>query len=206
MLAEAGAVEVVGVDLDAETLAAARRTFGNPALHFLRANGTALPFPNGAFDLVTSFETLEHIEAGECFVHELRRVTRGDGQLVLSTPNLLCTTRYPRNPFHVHEFTPGELAQLLSRFYDRVEIRGQLVAPYYRVVPFLPGRECARTFLDRFRLIAWKLGNRLPFRTKDLLARACTGRHFYPTEVDFSFENGVDDNVPVLVAACHAAE
>jgi SAM-dependent methyltransferase len=206
MLAEAGAVEVIGVDLDAECVAIARRTFCHPALRFVRASGIALPYPSGAFDLVTSFETLEHIEAAECFVRELRRVTNRDGQLILSTPNLLCTSRYPRNPFHVREFTPGELAELLGRFYDCVEIRGQRVAPYYRIVPFLPGRERARTFLDHFRLIAWKLGNRLPFRAKDLLARACTGHHFYPAEADYSFENGVDDNVPVLVATCHAAK
>jgi SAM-dependent methyltransferase len=206
MLAEAGAVEVIGVDLDAECVAVARKTFCQAEVRFVRASGIVLPFPSGAFDLVTSFETLEHIEAAECFVRELRRVTKPDGQLLLSTPNFQCTNRYPPNPFHIREFNPGELAELLGRFYHRVEIRGQRVAPYYRVVPFLPGRERARTFGDHFRLIAWKLGNRLPFWTKDLLARACTGHHFYPTEVDYSFENGIDENVPVLVVTCHAAE
>jgi hypothetical protein len=151
---------------------------------------------------VTSFETLEHISESESFVRELRRVTRKGGMLILSTPNLACTSRYPRNPFHVREFTESELKDLLGSYYSRLEMRGQQVASYYRVVPFLPGREKPRTRLDHIRLITWKLANRLPFRAKDFLARACTGHSFYPGEEDYVFDPAVSE-APVLLATCY---
>ncbi len=201
MLAEAGARSVVGMDVTAEAVAAAAQSFGSSQVSFTQGDGTALPFGDGTFDLVTSFETIEHVPRYEVFLKELRRVTREGGQLVLSTPNVLVTSRYPRNPFHVHEFAPDELRELLQREYRQVELRGQRVAPYYQVVPFLPGKERAQCFLDNFRLIAWKVLNRLPFRIKDALALTVTGRHFYPCELDYRFEPRVED-APVLVAHC----
>jgi SAM-dependent methyltransferase len=205
MLVEAGAAQVVGVDLDVDGLEAAGGHFALPTLLLVQADGTALPFPDGAFDLVTSFESIEHVPDWTGFVRELRRVTRAGGVLVLSTPNVEVTSRYPRNPYHVHEFAAPELAELLGRFYARVEIRGQHAAPAYRVVPFLPGRERPRTFFDRWRLLAWKVVNRLPFAVKDRLALLCTGRHFYPTEADYRFEPTVAE-APVLLATCYAGE
>lgn len=201
MLAEVGASSVIGVDVTVDAVAAASRSFASPQVQFIQGDGNALPFGDGTFDLVTSFETIEHIPRYQFFLKELRRVTKEGGQLILSTPNALVTSRYPRNPFHVHEFVPDELQELLRQEYQRVELRGQFVAPYYPVVPFLPGKDRAQCFFDHFRLIAWKVANRLPFRIKDTLALAVTGRHFYPSEFDYCFEPRVED-APVMVAHC----
>lgn len=62
--------------------------------NYVRANGTQLPFRDGAFDLVCSLDTLEHIP-GECrpgFLTELIRVTR-DG-LYLAFPFDSVTNRW----------------------------------------------------------------------------------------------------------------
>jgi SAM-dependent methyltransferase len=203
MLADAGATSVVGADVSEEVVEAARRECDRPGVEFVQADGTALPFPDGEFDWVTSFETIEHIPRYEDFVRELRRVVRPGGGLVLSTPNAQVTARYPRNPYHVHEFVPDELRDLLARHYRRVTLLGQRVSPAYRVVPFLPGRERPRSRFDRVRLVLWKVGNRLPFRIKDRLARVLTGRPFYPAEVDYVFGPELDD-APVLVVVCEA--
>ena len=47
--------------------------------------GEALPFPDGAFGLVTAFGVLEHIEDDAGAVREWARVLRPGGQLVLLT-------------------------------------------------------------------------------------------------------------------------
>lgn len=203
MLADAGALSVVGADVSEDVVAAARRERSRPGVEFLRADGTALPFPDGTFDLATSFETVEHIPQYEEFIRELRRVTRPGGGLILSTPNALITSQYPRNPYHVHEFVPEGLRDLLARHYRKVELFGQQVSAAYRVVPFLPGREKPRTRFDRVRLVLWKVGNRLPFRVKDRLSRTLSGRPFYPGEDDYVFNTELGD-APVLVAVCGA--
>ncbi len=48
-----------------------------------------LPAENEAFDVVLSLETLEHMPNPANFVEELHRVLKPDGELILSTPNII---------------------------------------------------------------------------------------------------------------------
>ena len=87
MLKEAGACPL-GVDYDAAALADVRHRSRKPEHYTLvRADATQLPFEDQAFELVVSFETIEHVTDAQAFVHEIRRVLRARGKLVLSTPN-----------------------------------------------------------------------------------------------------------------------
>src|SRR5438128_2513632 len=75
---------VVGVDADLDAVRTAARGDGvGPALV---GDGARLPFGDGVFDVVTSFETLEHLDERDRFLSELRRVLKPDGVCVLSTP------------------------------------------------------------------------------------------------------------------------
>lgn len=48
-----------------------------------------LPFKEREFDAILCFETVEHVPTPDIFIKELARVVKHEGQLVLSTPNLL---------------------------------------------------------------------------------------------------------------------
>lgn len=73
---------VVGVDLDPGL--AQHSSIGN----LLRCDAAALPFRDGAFNLVTSSFVLEHLERpGEVF-REIARVCRPGARFVVFTPNL----------------------------------------------------------------------------------------------------------------------
>jgi 2-polyprenyl-3-methyl-5-hydroxy-6-metoxy-1,4-benzoquinol methylase len=109
LLSAAGAKSVVGVDVDSETLEGARERYG---LDFQVADVRDLPFPDGSFDLVVCFETIEHVEEPERALAHLRRVLAPDGILVISTPN--ANEYLQENEFHVREFTPDEFAALLN--------------------------------------------------------------------------------------------
>jgi len=56
---------------------------------WLHLTDYALPFPDGEFDAVVCFETVEHVAEPARLVRELGRVTRPGGTLVLTTPNVL---------------------------------------------------------------------------------------------------------------------
>ena len=120
---------------------------------------------------------------------------------LLSTPNADVTVRYPRNPFHIREFTPPELRDLLGSHFREVEVLGQNLGRRYRVAPFLPGHDKARVLFDHVRLVFWKLANRLPFDVKDAMAKTLLGKRFYPSENDFDFESEFD-RAHVLLAIC----
>jgi SAM-dependent methyltransferase len=50
---------------------------------------TPLPFPDSCFDVVVSREGIEHLAGPFLFLRELSRVLRPDGQLFLTTPNIM---------------------------------------------------------------------------------------------------------------------
>ncbi|MBA3364115.1 MAG: class I SAM-dependent methyltransferase [Actinobacteria bacterium] len=48
--------------------------------------GETLPFPDGSFDAVLAFEVLEHVDDDTGLIHEIARVSRPGGMLIMSTP------------------------------------------------------------------------------------------------------------------------
>jgi SAM-dependent methyltransferase len=61
------------------------RERGLTNLHFARADGMALPFKNGSFDLVLSHAVIEHVPDAARYLGECRRVLTTGGRCYLST-------------------------------------------------------------------------------------------------------------------------
>jgi SAM-dependent methyltransferase len=113
------AAHVTGVDIDAATLAHARRRYAGQAnCTFVEGSAAALPIRDASVDVVVSFETIEHLPADDQprMLAEFARVLAPDGVLVLSSPNRpqYSEARGYANPFHLHELDRAELAQLLA--------------------------------------------------------------------------------------------
>jgi SAM-dependent methyltransferase len=80
--------EVVGIDpINRFGDAGARlaRERGLRRLHFALADGMALPFRNGAFDLVLSHAVIEHVADAALYLRECARVLAPGGRAYLST-------------------------------------------------------------------------------------------------------------------------
>jgi SAM-dependent methyltransferase len=82
------AEDVVGIDPinrfgDAGMRLARER--GLRRLHFLQADGMALPFGDRSFDLVLSHAVIEHVADAPLYLRECRRVLKRDGRFFLST-------------------------------------------------------------------------------------------------------------------------
>jgi glycogen(starch) synthase len=77
--------DVTLVDISREMLAEAKARF--PVLHVIEANARALPFEDGAFDLVIALDLLCHLPDLREGTRELRRVTHAGGRVVCDTTN-----------------------------------------------------------------------------------------------------------------------
>ena len=82
------ATQVVGIDpaerfQDAGVRLGRERGIAN--LHFALADGMALPFPTGAFDLVLSHAVIEHVADAPLYLRECARVLAPGGHVYLST-------------------------------------------------------------------------------------------------------------------------
>jgi 2-polyprenyl-3-methyl-5-hydroxy-6-metoxy-1,4-benzoquinol methylase len=121
MLAGACARLVVAVDLAGDAIRYASGRYpatGN--LKYVQADARARPFAAGQFDLVVSFETIEHVADPERLARELARVIAPDGLCAISTPNPVFGSQ--ANEFHAHELPLGEFGELLSRHFAHVDI------------------------------------------------------------------------------------
>lgn len=129
LLLSRNATSVQGLDISSESILNAQTKYGRENLKFVTGSIDLLPFEDDSFDIVVSFETLEHVNEDTQlrFLQEIRRVLTNEGTLIISTPNKKFYSDIPKysNPFHVKELYKEEFVQLLGRFYGNVNIASQ---------------------------------------------------------------------------------
>ena len=102
---------VTGLDPAREALAAARRhaEAQGLAIDYREGQGEALPFADGAFDIVASCDALEHVDDLGRVLDEVARVLKPDGLFLFDTIN--------RNP--VASFVAVTMAERVLRMLPR---------------------------------------------------------------------------------------
>jgi SAM-dependent methyltransferase len=186
IIAGAGARSVTGVDIDPGAVEYAAKHFGGPATEFRTLGVEDLAQLGKTFDLVVSFETLEHLKDPAGFIRTVRSVLRPGGRFVCSTPNRDFAGRPPGyvNPYHLNELGLEEFAEAFgnsfaidgryhqshSESYRRhLQMLGEFdrVAKAVRFSKFLRAENFLRRVLGRGR---WAVG-----APADNLARAVPG-------------------------------
>lgn len=113
-----GAESVEGIDADEQTVETATRLFGGDGVHYQCHTAEQLPFEDHTFDVVCSFETIEHLDHPELFLQEIRRVLKPGGNIILSCPNdpYYYKPGEPGNPFHKKQYTYFDFKQLAEKY------------------------------------------------------------------------------------------
>ncbi len=126
---------VVGVDRDRRAIDFSIATYRRPNLSFLEGDCAKIPIADGSVDVVVSYETLEHVEDQVELMSEIRRVLTSSGLLVMSTPDRVQYSEIPGycNPFHVHELSRLEFADLIGAYFRRFKLLGQSIVPYSQI-------------------------------------------------------------------------
>ncbi|QIB33343.1 class I SAM-dependent methyltransferase [Ancylobacter pratisalsi] len=132
---------VIGVDVDPEAVAHAEARYGGEnGPRFQLGDIDALPFPDASFDVVVSFETIEHVPNPTTALRELRRVLKPDGLLIISTPDrdVYTDALGNRNEFHLAELSTDEFRQALEPLFPTVQLFGQKTTVASLMVPLEP--------------------------------------------------------------------
>lgn len=122
MLAEAGARQVLGLDIDESAIKYAGRRHWNPRINYQVADAADTGLADHSVDYIVSFETIEHVEEPQRIIEEFNRILVPGGQLICSTPN-----NWPLEiaPYHKSVFNRESFLNLLSPFFESIELYNQ---------------------------------------------------------------------------------
>jgi ubiquinone/menaquinone biosynthesis C-methylase UbiE len=126
---------VVGIDIDADAVAYAHDVYGSDNCRFRTGNGEAIELDDETIDVVTSFETIEHVPSDQKLLAEFHRVLRPGGLLIISTPN-----QWPLEiaEFHVREYDYQGFCEVLEKWFLVEDMHNQnsgSPSPYNRDQP-----------------------------------------------------------------------
>jgi ubiquinone/menaquinone biosynthesis C-methylase UbiE len=123
---------LVAADRDVVAVAYARQKYARPNLAFVVCDAQALPFRTASFEMVVSFEVIEHVPNVRGYLEEVKRVNAGQGVAIISTPNRLIRLlpfQKPWNRFHLREYAARDLERTLGVVFSRVRMCGITATP-----------------------------------------------------------------------------
>ncbi|MBI4058005.1 class I SAM-dependent methyltransferase [Candidatus Microgenomates bacterium] len=177
-----GAREVIGTDIDPDAIKFAKKNFKKRKLSFYIADAISLPFPNNSFDVVVSFEVIEHMKDYQQYIQEVLRVLKKKGYCIFSTPNRK-QYRAGTSPYHFKEFTAQDLRELYKPF-GKLELFGQFFTneafveyekEYFKHYTTLTGKN--KTFKKALHLVPPEIKAWIYKRIRG------TSKHIPPSEV-----------------------
>ncbi len=124
-LAAHGAGHVLACDVSEAAVAFSRDHFRRPNLAYRTGDLRHLAdLPTGAFDLVFSSNTLEHVPDVPAFFHEAWRLLARGGTLVIAVPPIVFDRDWQantRNPYHLNIWTPRQWHGVMGQYFGVVQ-------------------------------------------------------------------------------------
>lgn len=123
------AASVTGGDLSADAVRYAKHRYADPRVRFTEQDALQLPW-HDEFDVIVSFETIEHVPDVAIFLNKIAGALKKDGLFLVSSPiSAIPLDKKPDNPFHVQEWGFESFQKLLSDYLVVEEVYIQLYPP-----------------------------------------------------------------------------
>jgi ubiquinone/menaquinone biosynthesis C-methylase UbiE len=123
------ATHVSGMDIDKATIEKAKAKYDKKNISFTESRVEKISANDNEFDLVASFETLEHLSDQASMLKEIKRVMKQGGLLIISTPDkkTYADQRGYKNPFHAKELYYDEFVALVKSVFNHVRVYNQQI-------------------------------------------------------------------------------
>ncbi len=125
MLADAGAGEVLGIDIAADAVEGAGRLYPRPGVTHRCIDAMTLdPASEGKFDVIVCLEVIEHVAEPQKLLDVLKSLLAPGGVLAVSCPDDEAIG--VDNPFHIWEAGPDDLGRWLRSRFSNVSEHAEL--------------------------------------------------------------------------------
>jgi SAM-dependent methyltransferase len=118
---------IIGLDVDENIIHYASEKYGSENCFFTLYDGSKIPDDDHTYDVVISFQVIEHVQDDTGYLAEIHRILKIGGRCILTTPNRTSRVKLnkkPWNRFHLREYSPDELENLLKTIFSEVHIWG----------------------------------------------------------------------------------
>ncbi len=119
--------DVLGIDYDKDVINYAQDKYNKQNLQFLVLDIKDLSGLSKKFDVISSFQNIEHIRDTDKLLSDISNLLNDNGVFICSTCNIKDASpgrTSPFNKFHVKEYFVGEFKDLLSAKFRSVEMVG----------------------------------------------------------------------------------
>lgn len=113
------AEEVIGVDVDDDALEWARKHYNRENLSYIRGDVSSFKMSK-KFDVVVSFETIEHIPNEKDYLNTIKGLLNKDGIFIVSTPLSSLNGMSSTNCYHINEYKKDRFVKMISENFTRV--------------------------------------------------------------------------------------
>lgn len=120
-------INVIGIDVDKHSINYAQRKYKNNKLSFNLYNGESINYEPHSFDMVISFQVMEHVEKINQYLENIKKMLKPNGLFLITTPNRtyrLCPGQPPDNPYHLREYDSNTLKETITSILPDAKIYG----------------------------------------------------------------------------------
>ncbi|MDC0358034.1 class I SAM-dependent methyltransferase [Oligoflexia bacterium] len=111
ILKKAGALSVTGLDVDQPTLVRASKLYGGAGIEFRQQDLNSFSGTDWEFDVLVSFETIEHLDRPQQYLCEINSALKRDGYFIGSVP---VAPLVDIDQYHKHDFTKNSWQKLVK--------------------------------------------------------------------------------------------
>jgi ubiquinone/menaquinone biosynthesis C-methylase UbiE/uncharacterized protein YqiB (DUF1249 family) len=184
------AKKVIGVDVSQETINYASNKYKRNNLEFRTGLASSIPAENAIFDVIVSFETIEHITEADqvAFLADVKRLLKPTGVFLVSTPNKLIYSDLHNynNEFHLKEFYIPEFKEFLSARFKYVDLLGQKI----EMGSYMAGLDGKRRSLTEYRIFYTEKGFRPTDEPRDIVyaVAVCSDKPLAKVSASFAMD------------------
>ena len=183
ILANSGA-EIVALDVDPQSIEYAKHKYSKNNLTFEVFDGSNIPFKDHSFDLILSFQVIEHVANIEIYCKNICRLIKPDGLILITTPNRtyrLTQDQLPWNPYHLTEYNENTAKEIAKKYFPNYNIYSITASPEILEIE----KERCRPMRDDFD----KNDFHYIFKRSNYIKHYSTKEFFLSTE---NIDNGLD--------------
>ncbi len=194
--------KVIGIDIKPDLIDWARNRYTDKNLNLQCMDCTNMEFPDEYFDIIVCNELLEHLENYKEFLREVTRTLKNGGIFLCATVNSKYTFKKrdgsPRNKFHYQEFNIEDFSELLSVYFQKIEILGEKAnSEFQHFMTHKPSR-IIESIISKI-----KIKERIPVKYRRIVRELLSGKKVKRilSKDFFISSNSIDEGI-YLVGVC----